>query len=231
MRCSAHDLALGPDGQCVLCRKASRRPPRTRQQRAIWMLAGVVVLLAAVAAAWAVAKRPAAPALVTPNVTTPEPEPVPGEEQPDPSEATPATRRDRQPAATETATAPAAEPSAAALDAGPVQNRPPPDPAQITQALRSTPVTMFTTQWCGVCTRARNFFRANQIPFKERDIDRSAADRQELLALTGKTSIPYIDIDGQRISGFGEASVSEALRRSVERRLGVKGLTIRSSAP
>jgi len=46
------------------------------------------------------------------------------------------------------------------------------------------------------------------------------------LRLSGESNVPFIDIDGKRITGFGEQSISEALRDSVERRLGVTGLKI-----
>jgi glutaredoxin len=79
-----------------------------------------------------------------------------------------------------------------------------------------------------VCQQARAFFRENGIGFEERDIEANPRYRAELVRATGKASVPLIEVDGTKISGFGQASVTNALRESVERRLGVRGLAIES---
>jgi glutaredoxin len=101
-----------------------------------------------------------------------------------------------------------------------------PTPEQIQTALRETPVVMYTTKWCASCAKARAFFRANGVPFEERDVEASERNRADLLRLSGASSVPLIDVDGKKLTGFGEQSVTEALRDSVERRLGVNGLKI-----
>lgn len=41
------------------------------------------------------------------------------------------------------------------------------------------PVTMYMTQTCGVCTRARRWLKANNVPYRELDLDASDGVRQE----------------------------------------------------
>src|SRR5579862_9393649 len=47
VRCATHDLATGPDGHCVLCRRTTGGPP---PRRLVWMTGGVAVVLAAATA-------------------------------------------------------------------------------------------------------------------------------------------------------------------------------------
>jgi glutaredoxin len=48
-RCEIHDLAAGPDGHCVLCRRAAAAPPKTASDR--WVRGAVVALLVCIACA------------------------------------------------------------------------------------------------------------------------------------------------------------------------------------
>jgi glutaredoxin len=56
-RCAIHDLAVGPDGLCLRCRKARSQPPPAEGSR--FAMASLVVLCLAVGAAvtWRVAQR------------------------------------------------------------------------------------------------------------------------------------------------------------------------------
>ena len=90
---------------------------------------------------------------------------------------------------------------------------------------------MFTAPWCAVCRRAHAFLRANGLHCVDRDIESDLAARRELKQRTGRTSIPTFDIDGQLLEpGFSERGVERAVAQSVERRLGVTGLSIQRGA-
>ena len=98
---------------------------------------------------------------------------------------------------------------------------------QLKAELRATPVVMFSASWCAVCSRARDFFRVNGIPIRERDVDRDRQARDELLRRMEKISVPTLLIDGEMLEpGFSERSTLRALVASVERRLGLRGLGI-----
>jgi len=62
-------------------------------------------------------------------------------------------------------------------------------------------VVMYSAVWCGVCKTAKKYFRKNNIPFKEYDIDTSAKGRRDYKKLNG-SGVPLILVGKQRMSGF-----------------------------
>ena len=232
MRCRAHDLALGPDGQCVLCRRRRLRAQlRITPRIALALGAGGLLALAALGvgirrlssadvpvqaeSSSAVAEAESEELSEEPSeprraIETSSPEPRLAADTPRPEASTAAVPSDA---------ASPAEPDAASAARAPT-------PEQIRTALRETPVVMYTTKWCASCEKARAFFKANGVPFEERDVEASERNRADLLRLSGANSVPLIDVDGKKLTGFGEQSVTEALRDSVERRLGVNSLKI-----
>lgn len=62
-------------------------------------------------------------------------------------------------------------------------------------------VVMFATDWCGYCARARKYFRAKGIPYKEYDIDKNKAARIRFDSY-GKGGVPLILIGKQKMRGF-----------------------------
>jgi glutaredoxin len=72
-------------------------------------------------------------------------------------------------------------------------------------------VVMFSAEWCGYCRKARAYFQANRVAFRERDVDKDPAARREYQRLGG-TGLPLILVGEQRLSGFSE----EAFRRLFE---------------
>ncbi len=66
---------------------------------------------------------------------------------------------------------------------------------------RDKPVVMYSTTWCGVCKRARQYFIANNIPFSEYDIEKSERGRKDYARLNG-TGIPIILVGKKRMNGF-----------------------------
>jgi glutaredoxin len=106
-------------------------------------------------------------------------------------------------------------------------SRPAPTQAEIMRALRATPITMFTTNWCSVCRKARAFMQANGLAYVERDIDADPAAHEELKRRTGKSSIPTIEVDGKMLTpGLNQGRVMREVAQSVERRLGVTGIQV-----
>lgn len=62
-------------------------------------------------------------------------------------------------------------------------------------------VVMYSTTWCGVCKRARNYFRANNIPFQEYDIENTERGRRDYARLNGR-GVPIILYGKRRMDGF-----------------------------
>lgn len=86
-------------------------------------------------------------------------------------------------------------------------------------AMRAVRITVYSTTWCPHCTRARNWLRANGIAHTELDVEASAAARRERDRINPRGGVPTVDIDGEVLTGFGEANWSRAIARATQRRL------------
>ncbi len=88
-------------------------------------------------------------------------------------------------------------------------------PTNRSQAAMSSPkaakVELYSTSWCPYCKNAANFFRANNIPFIEYDIEKdpNAARRKD--QLDSKRGVPFAIINGQKIHGFAPSAYKGAL--------------------
>jgi glutaredoxin 3 len=65
-------------------------------------------------------------------------------------------------------------------------------------------VQMYTTAWCGYCTRAKALLEDRGIPYEEIHMDGDLEFRRKLLDLTGRWTVPQILVDGRPIGGFME---------------------------
>lgn len=62
-------------------------------------------------------------------------------------------------------------------------------------------VTMYATDWCPHCKNAKRYFTANNIRFREVNVETSEAGRQEYEALGGG-GVPIIVVAGKVMRGF-----------------------------
>jgi glutaredoxin 3 len=65
-------------------------------------------------------------------------------------------------------------------------------------------ITMYTTQWCGYCVRAKALLDARGVSYDEIDLDDDAGFRARLHELTGGWTVPQILIGGKPIGGYTE---------------------------
>ena len=245
-RCALHDLAAGHDGLCVLCRRSSTESsaaaglegPRVRP----WVLrvAGLALVVAAFgygairlssavpvsADAEKVPRTNAATEALVRRGTPPEPPPAgaPRASTSGSEHAVPFSIAESPTFAPRVAQSSDADagvgrpgllkPTSAA---GRESNKALSD-EELRAALRRVSVTMYSTEWCPVCTRARVWLRANGVSFEERDVDKSESARRVQLSFNPKGGVPTIDIDGEVMIGFGAKHLQEALRRAAERR-------------
>ncbi len=72
-------------------------------------------------------------------------------------------------------------------------------------------ITIYTTPTCHFCHAAKDFFKANNIKFTEKDVSGDQANRAEMIDKSGQMGVPVILIDDQMIVGFNEAKVKELL--------------------
>jgi len=244
MHCNVHDIAGGPDGRCALCHAAARAAERREGAKLGWVLFLILgTASAALLGVNALARRAtgqvplvhaeARPRDDRPTSVSPPPAQSPATELAPPSSTVAEAASEPAPEPAREAPSPpeAPEPPPGPLATNTAPAKPAPDPAQLRAALVATPITMYTATWCGACQRAHAFLRANGLSCRDLDIDRTPGALRELKARTGATSIPVLEVDGKLLhAGFSERAVERALAESVERRLGVTGVSIRPSS-
>ena len=71
-------------------------------------------------------------------------------------------------------------------------------------ARQADTVTIYTTQGCPHCERAKAYFADHGIAYTEHDIDASRAARQEFLRLGG-IGVPLIMVGDKKLHGFSAA--------------------------
>jgi glutaredoxin len=69
---------------------------------------------------------------------------------------------------------------------------------------RRKKVVMYSAAWCVVCKRARKYFVAQHVPFREYDIDVSARGRKAYEKY-GTSSVPVIVVGRKHMKGFSTA--------------------------
>ena len=73
-------------------------------------------------------------------------------------------------------------------------------------------IIVYTTSWCGDCHRLSDKLREHNVPYEERDIERSETDYKTMMGYTkGKRVIPTVDIDGKILINPGFRQVAEVL--------------------
>ncbi|MDQ3065904.1 MAG: glutaredoxin [Actinomycetota bacterium] len=65
-------------------------------------------------------------------------------------------------------------------------------------------ITVYSTRWCGYCTRAKALLDGKGIAYDEITLDDDPAFRRSLFDLTGGSTVPQILIDGKPIGGYTE---------------------------
>ena len=86
---------------------------------------------------------------------------------------------------------------------------PPPDYG----AAHDAKVTLYATEWCGYCKKARDLMDQNNIRFVEYDIEKSEQGRQQHKRLGGR-GVPVLLIDGEVIHGFDAGRILKLARRN-----------------
>ncbi len=65
-------------------------------------------------------------------------------------------------------------------------------------------VIMYSAEWCGICKKAKAYFRDKNISFVEHDIDKSKQAREDFDRL-GARGVPVIFVGKRQLNGFSVA--------------------------
>ena len=243
--CPAHGLATGPDGRCALCKRealGSYRPPRAEPSSASRVMTALIGVAAAASVGVALAfslggielgpPRAAAP---SDQYATPPPAPRPRGYGPEEAQP-PRTQQAAAPAAAPSAVAEAAASPASDARAMAEQERKLKEElerdrqrresinADIEQRARKrarggVSVVMYSTTWCGVCTKARGYMTDQGIPFVEHDVEESPSARAIYQRLNPKGGVPTIDVDGEVLIGFSGSTLERMIEAAAKKRV------------
>jgi glutaredoxin 3 len=67
----------------------------------------------------------------------------------------------------------------------------------VTQA----PVTVYTSDWCPYCRRAKELLTAKNVVFSEINVDDAAKFREEMFARSNRRTVPQIFIGDKHVGG------------------------------
>lgn len=72
-------------------------------------------------------------------------------------------------------------------------------------------VVIYTTEWCGVCKRAKAHLKSRGVVFTEFDIEKNGLAKAEFKRLNGK-GVPLILVGDKRMSGFSATRLDKLLQ-------------------
>ncbi len=72
-------------------------------------------------------------------------------------------------------------------------------------------VTIYSTPTCHFCHMAKDFFKANNVAYTEKNAAADPTARKEAITKSGQMGVPVIDIDGTIVVGFDEAKLKKIL--------------------
>jgi len=62
-------------------------------------------------------------------------------------------------------------------------------------------VTLFTTDWCPFCRRAKTLLKEKGVQWTELNIEADPLNRQAMMELSGRNTVPQIFINGTHVGG------------------------------
>jgi len=72
-------------------------------------------------------------------------------------------------------------------------------------------VIVYSTPTCPWCKRAKDYLSEKGVAFKAVDVAADQEAAQEMVKKSGQMGVPVIDVDGQVIVGFDQATLDKAL--------------------
>lgn len=72
------------------------------------------------------------------------------------------------------------------------------------------PVVIYTKSWCPYCIRAKALLDAKQARYEEIDIEREPPRRAEMIARSGRNTVPQIFIGTTHVGGCDDLHELEA---------------------
>ena len=64
------------------------------------------------------------------------------------------------------------------------------------------PITLYSTAICPYCVAAKNFLKSQGLEWKEVRIDLDPAEREKMVAMAKRTSVPQIFVGQTHVGGY-----------------------------
>ncbi len=81
-------------------------------------------------------------------------------------------------------------------------------------------VIIYSTSWCPHCRTAKKWMTGKGVRFEERDVESNPANLADCQRLNPRCSIPTLDVGGEAVVGFDEATLRAALQRAAKKQTG-----------
>ena len=72
-------------------------------------------------------------------------------------------------------------------------------------------VTMYTTDTCHYCHLAKDYFKANNVPYNEFNVGTDMVKRKEMMEISKQLGVPVIKIDDTVVVGFDQSKIAGLL--------------------
>lgn len=72
-------------------------------------------------------------------------------------------------------------------------------------------IVMYSTPWCGYCTRAKRLLTSKGFAFTEIDVDGDSEKRAWLRQVTGRRTVPQIFIGTESVGGYDEIAALDRM--------------------
>jgi len=74
-------------------------------------------------------------------------------------------------------------------------------------------VRLFVKPWCGWCRAAAEWLESRGVAYETLDVSAQPAGRKEMLALSGQTLAPVIEVNGEILADFDTDQLAEFWKR------------------
>ena len=81
--------------------------------------------------------------------------------------------------------------------------------AEAKHMYQPTTVRLFIKPFCGWCTEAMEWLDSYKIKFNTLDVTSDRAAWDEMVGLSGQSSAPVIEVDGEMLADFGASELAQ----------------------
>lgn len=74
-------------------------------------------------------------------------------------------------------------------------------------------VTVYSTPTCPFCVYAKDYFKQNNVPFEDIDVNKDQAKAKEMIERSGQMGVPVIAIGDDIVIGFQPEVFAELLSK------------------